>query len=65
VVSQGHEHLVRRGQGLAGPLGFTRNGIRCRFKRLREKLPQLAGVISYTARHSFATQALVRGVGIA
>lgn len=45
--------------------GFTRNGIRCRFKRLREKLPQLAGVISYTARHSFATQALVRGVGIA
>jgi integrase len=45
--------------------GFTRNGVRCRFKRLREKLPHLAGVISYTARHSFATQALVRGVGIA
>jgi integrase len=45
--------------------GLTRNGVRCRFKRLREKLPQLAGVISYTMRHSFATQALVNGVGIA
>ena len=45
--------------------GNTRNGVRCRFKRLREKLPHLAGVISYTARHSFATAALVNGVGIA
>jgi integrase len=45
--------------------GNTRNGIRCRFKRLREKLPHLKGVISYTARHSFATQALVNGVGLA
>jgi integrase len=45
--------------------GFTRNGIRCRFKRLREKLPHLKGVISYTARHSFATRALVNGVGLA
>jgi integrase len=45
--------------------GFTRNAVRCRFRNLREKLPHLAGVISYTARHSFATQALVRGVGIA
>jgi integrase len=45
--------------------GNTRNGVRCRFRRLREKLPHLAGVISYTMRHSFATQALVNGVGIA
>jgi integrase len=44
--------------------GFTRNGVRCRFKRLREKMPHLKGVISYTARHSFATQALVNGVGL-
>jgi site-specific recombinase XerD len=28
-------------------------------------MPHLAGVISYTMRHSFATQALVNGVGIA
>ena len=45
--------------------GFTRNGVRCRFRILRQKLPHLAGVISYTMRHSFATQALVNGVGIA
>src|SRR5579875_1348733 len=45
--------------------GFTRNGVRCRFRTLRQKLPHLAGVISYTMRHSFATQALVNGVGIA
>jgi integrase len=45
--------------------GFTRNGVRCRFRVLRQKLPHLAGVISYTMRHSFATQALVNGVGIA
>jgi integrase len=67
--------LTRRlvGEYPEGPLfrgprskrGFTRNGVRCRFRRLREKLPQLSGVISYTMRHSFATQALVRGVGIA
>lgn len=51
-----------------GPLskkGFTQNGIRCRFRTLRKKLPHLEGVISYTMRHSFATQALVNGVGIA
>jgi site-specific recombinase XerD len=45
--------------------GFSRNGVRCRFRNLRAKLPRLAGVISYTARHSWATQALVNGVGIA
>jgi site-specific recombinase XerD len=39
--------------------------VRCRFWNLREKLPKLAGVISYTMRHSFATQALANGVGIA
>ncbi len=51
-----------------GPRGgkpFTRNGIRCRFKRLREKLPHLKGLIAYAYRHSFATDALVNGVGIA
>jgi len=51
-----------------GPRGgkpFTRNGIRCRFRRLREKVPHLACVISYTYRHGFATDALVNGVGIA
>ncbi|WP_020472430.1 tyrosine-type recombinase/integrase [Zavarzinella formosa] len=44
---------------------FTRNGIRCRFRRLREKLPHLKHFVAYSTRHSFATQALVNGVGIA
>jgi integrase len=43
---------------------FTRNSIRCRFRRLREKLPHLKGVISYTYRHSFTTDALENGVGV-
>jgi integrase len=51
-----------------GPRGggrFTQNGIRCRFRRLRKKLPHLKGVIAYAYRHTFATDALVNGVGIA
>ncbi len=44
--------------------GFTRNGIRCRFRRLRAKLPHLKGVVSYTARHTYTTEALTAGVGI-
>lgn len=44
--------------------GFTRNGIRCRFRRLREKLPHLKGVVSYTARHTYTTEALTNGVGV-
>jgi integrase len=51
-----------------GPLGnrpFTSNGVRCRFRRLREKLPHLKGVIATAYRHSFATEALEKGVGIA
>jgi integrase len=37
-----------------GPRGrrpFTRNGIRCRFKRLRAKLPHLGHFVAYTYRH--------------
>jgi integrase len=51
-----------------GPRGgrpFTRIVIRCRFRRLRQKLPHLKGLIAYAYRHSFATDALVNGVGIA
>jgi integrase len=44
---------------------FSRNAIRCRFRRLRAKLPQLKGVISYTYRHSYITDALERGVSAA
>jgi integrase len=43
---------------------FSRNGIRCRFRRLREKLPHLKGVVSYTARHTYTNEALCNGVGL-
>ena len=44
---------------------WTRNAIRCRFRQLRRKLPHLKGVVSYTYRHSYATDALEQGVGVA
>ncbi|MCE9567185.1 MAG: site-specific integrase [Planctomycetes bacterium] len=56
------------GRLFRGPRGakpFTQNGIRCRFRRLREKLPHLKHFVGYTMRHTFATQALVNGVGVA
>ncbi len=56
------------GQLFRGPMEekpFSRNSIRCRFRRLREKLPHIKGLIAYAYRHSFATDALVNGVGIA
>lgn len=44
---------------------ITRQGIRCRFRRLRAKLPHLKHFVCYSVRHTFATQALVNGVGVA
>ncbi len=44
---------------------FSKNAIRCRFRRLREKLPQLGNFISYTFRTTYATTALENGVGVA
>lgn len=41
---------------------WTRNAVRIRFMRLREKFPQLKGVVAYTYRSSFATDALESGV---
>ncbi|MBA4064779.1 MAG: site-specific integrase, partial [Isosphaera sp.] len=52
-------------RGPRGQRPFTRNNIRCRFKRLREKLPHLKHFVAYTARHTFATRALQNNVGIA
>jgi integrase len=52
-------------RGPRGDRPFTRNGVRCRFRRLREKLPHLKGVVAYSYRHSYATDALERGVGVA
>jgi integrase len=44
---------------------YSRNAIRCRFRRLRAKLPQLKGVTSYTMRHTWITNALERNVPMA
>ena len=41
---------------------WTRNAIRIRFRNLRKKHPELKGVIAYTYRSSFATDALEAGV---
>ena len=48
-----------------GDRPWNRNAIRCRFKRLREKLGLEAGVVCYGLRHAFVTDALERGVPIA
>ncbi len=41
---------------------WTRNAIRIRFRNLRKKHPQLKGIIAYSYRSSFATDALEQGV---
>jgi integrase len=43
---------------------WTYNAIRCRFKRLREKYPELKGLTSYVLRHTYTTQALLNGVPV-
>lgn len=52
-------------RGPRGKAAFTRQNIRCRFRRLREKLPHLKHFVCYNVRHTFATRALVNGVGVA
>jgi integrase len=52
--------LFRNRYGLA----WSRNAIRIRLRNLRRKL-NLQGVVAYTARHSFCTDGLERGVPIA
>jgi integrase len=43
---------------------WNRNSVRCRFRRLREKL-NLSGITAYTYRHSFATDGLEKGATLA
>ncbi len=44
---------------------WSRNAIRCRFRRLRKKLNLDKGVVAYAYRHTFATAGLEGGVPIA
>jgi integrase len=41
---------------------WTRNAVRIRFRNLRDKYPELKGIVAYTYRSSFATDALESGV---
>lgn len=50
-------------RGPRGQRPFKRNNIRCRFRRLRKKLPHLKHFVAYTARHTFVTHALRNNVG--
>ncbi len=44
---------------------WSRNAVRIRFRRLRERFPELQNVVAYCYRHAFATDGLVRGIPIA
>lgn len=44
---------------------WTRNSMRLRMQRLREKLGLPAGTVAYSFRHTFATRALTSGTDIA
>jgi integrase len=52
-------------RGPRGKAAFTKQNVRCRFKRLRKKLPHLKHFVCYNVRHTFATRALLNGVGVA
>ena len=52
--------LFRNRRGVA----YNKNSLQCRFRRLSEKLG-LTDVVCYSYRHTYATEALVNGVGIA
>jgi integrase/recombinase XerD len=65
LMKQHPEGPLFRGPERSGGKPYTRNALRCRFRRLRKKLPHLKGVTAYTYRHSYITDALVRGVPVA
>lgn len=44
---------------------WTRNAIRCRMRRLRESLDLPEGTVAYSYRHTWTTNAMVNGVGVA
>jgi integrase len=44
---------------------WTRNAIRCRFRRIRTKLGLGSNLVAYLYRHTFTTDALEHGAGIA
>jgi len=63
LIEKNPEGPIFRGPRQNSP--YSTNAVRTRFMRLREKLPHLAGVVAYSYRHTFCTDALVNGVGVA
>ena len=63
LMAENPEGALFRGPRRKSP--FTRQAIRCRFRRLRAKLPHLKHFVAYNCRHTYATTALVNGVGVA
>lgn len=44
---------------------WSSNVIRIRFRTLRKRFPELAGIVAYCYRHAFTTDGMVRGIPIA
>lgn len=44
---------------------WSPNAVRIRFRRLRQRFPQLNGVVCYCWRHTYTTDALERGIPVA
>ncbi len=69
MIKLSRKQMAERPTGslFTGRLGqaYSKNAIRCHFRRLRKKLPALKGVVAYTCRHTYATNALVNGVDVA
>jgi len=63
LIAKNPEGAIFRGPRKNTP--YSRNAVRIRFRRLRAKLPHLSGVVAYSYRHTYCTDALVNGVGIA
>lgn len=63
LIEKHPEGPIFRARNLDRP--FTRHNVRLRFTRLRKKLPHLPHFVAYNCRATYATEALVRGVGVA
>ncbi len=63
LMAANPEGPLFRGPRLNRPI--SRNAVRIRFRRLRAKLPHLAHFVAANTRGTYATTALVNGVGVA
>jgi integrase len=66
LVQQAYDAIKRQeGNGLAGPfVSLNKDDCRGVYDRLRAHIPALADTVWYTARHTFASWLVQRGVGL-